>query len=38
MEICKLIHSAFVLLNICMEQNDNIDESLKILLKSSKNS
>ena len=25
-EICKLIHSAFILHNICLEQNDGIDE------------
>ena len=25
-KICKLIHSAFILHNICLEQNDDIDE------------
>ena len=27
-EICKLIHSAFILHNICLENADNIDEEL----------
>ena len=27
-EICKLIHSAFIFHNICLEDTDNVDKNL----------